>query len=206
MAWVAYFAIGLGLSVVAGFRVFIPLFALALAAHFEFIGLNEEFRFLADSSALWIIGAAMFIEILAYYVPWVDNALDVFCIPIAGIMGTIFLAAILPSDLASPATNWAIALITGGGIASTVGVSTAGMRATSTGTTGGLGNFVFSTFEIVCAALGAFFIYMFANHPYILLLFVLIVLLICVFVIYLTFKVIKRIFKIFFSRKCENAD
>jgi hypothetical protein len=52
-------------------------------------------------------------EILAYYVPGVDNLLDTIAAPVALVAGTIAAAAVM-TDL-PPLVKWTTAVIAGGG-------------------------------------------------------------------------------------------
>lgn len=80
--------LGIGLAASAGFRVFLPLFALSLAAHFNLWELNESWLWIGSLMAVITLGAATLIEIAAYYIPFVDNLLDTIAIPLATIAGT----------------------------------------------------------------------------------------------------------------------
>ena len=51
-------ALGIGLAAAAGFRVFVPLFALSLASYFNVWPLNEQRQWLASPVALMILAAA----------------------------------------------------------------------------------------------------------------------------------------------------
>ncbi|MXV37846.1 DUF4126 family protein [Flavobacteriaceae bacterium Ap0902] len=145
------FFLGIGLSASAGFRVFLPLFALSLAARFGF-DLSEEWAWVGSWTAIITLGAATFFEIIAYYIPWVDNALDTLAVPMAGIAGTLLMALSL-GDMDSQVIQWGLAIIAGGGTAATIKGSSAGTRAASTATTGGAGNFIVSSTETAAAGL-----------------------------------------------------
>jgi len=84
--------------------------------------------------------------VLAYYVPGVDNLLDVLAAPAALIAGTVVSAAVM-TDL-PPMIKWTTAVIAGGGAASLTQGLTSLLRAKSTVLTAGLGNHVLSTFEL----------------------------------------------------------
>jgi len=142
---------GIGLAAAAGFRVFLPLLVLSLAAKFHIIGLNEKFAWLGSDVAVLILGIATLVEILAYLIPYVDHLLDMIALPLAGIAGTMAMASTLQDT--DPALTWALALIAGGGTAAAVHTSTATTRAASTATTGGLANPLVSTVESVMSFL-----------------------------------------------------
>ncbi|MDD3458744.1 MAG: DUF4126 domain-containing protein [Weeksellaceae bacterium] len=146
------FFLGIGLAASAGFRVFVPLFALSLAAHFggDMLNLNENWQWVGSWPAIITLGAATLIEIVAYYIPVVDNLLDTLSVPMATIAGTLLMASTL-TDMGEVAT-WALAIIAGGVVAATVSGTTAATRAVSTGTTGGTGNFLVNTGETAASS------------------------------------------------------
>lgn len=137
--------LGVGLAASAGFRVFIPLFILSLASFFGFIPLSESWQWVASTPALIILGVASVVESISYLVPFVDNALDSLAIPLAGIAGTLVMASTL-TDL-SPALTWALAIVAGGGAATTIQGATTATRAVSSATTAGVANPVISVAE-----------------------------------------------------------
>lgn len=150
MSLIISFCLGIGLASAAGFRVFLPLFALSLAAHFG-IDLNEQWAWVGSWTAIITLGVATLFEILAYYIPWVDNALDSIAVPLAGIAGTLMMGLSM-SGMDSEVFQWGLAIIAGGGTAAAIKGSAAATRLTSTATTGGAGNFVVSTAETAAAS------------------------------------------------------
>ena len=146
------FFLGIGLAASAGFRIFLPLFALSLGAHFgaDLIHLNESWQWVGSWPAIITLGVATLVEVVAYYIPIVDNLLDTIAVPLAAIAGTLLMASTL-MDMGEVAT-WALAIIAGGGTAAAVSGTTAATRAGSTGTTGGTGNFVVNTGETAAAS------------------------------------------------------
>ncbi|WP_292009845.1 DUF4126 domain-containing protein [Chryseobacterium sp.] len=145
--------IGIGLAAATGFRVFLPMFAVSLASYFNWIPINEQFEWLASLPTLITTGIATVVEILAYYIPYVDHLLDSLSVPLATIAGSVLFA----SQFADLGTfpQWALALIAGGGTAATISSGFAGLRAASTATTGGLGNPIVGTTETAGAGLMA---------------------------------------------------
>lgn len=137
--------LGIGLATSVGFRVFLPLFALSLAAYLGQWGLNPSWEWIGSLPALLALGVAMLVEVLAYFIPWVDNILDSIAIPLAAIAGT----AVMVSTVANldPLMTWSLAIIAGGGTASAVKGANAAGRLTSTATTGGVANPVVATVE-----------------------------------------------------------
>lgn len=143
--------IGIGLAAASGFRVFLPMFAVSLASYMGWIPMNENFHWLAGLPTLITTGIATVVEILAYYIPYVDHLLDTLSVPLATVAGSIMFA----SQFADLGTfpQWALALIAGGGTAAAISTGFAGTRAASTATTGGLGNSVVATTETAGAGI-----------------------------------------------------
>ena len=137
--------LGIGLSASVGFRVFVPLFALSLASYFNVWELNESWQWIGSLTAVVTLGVATLVEIFAYYIPYVDNALDSIAIPLAAIAGTAVMVSTV-ADL-SPVITWALAIIAGGGTAAAVAGSSGATRLASTASTGGIANPVVSTIE-----------------------------------------------------------
>ena len=142
-------SLGLGLAAASGFRVFIPPFLYGLSLRFDMLpislpmtGLSE---WMASDLGLIILGAAMLIEILGYYIPWVDNLLDTIASPEAILAGVLMMSSTLSDS--NPMIQWGISIIAGGGVSGTVQIGTVATRAVSTATTGGLANPVVSTVE-----------------------------------------------------------
>lgn len=141
--------LGFSLAASAGFRVFVPLLVLSLAAHFNLFPVNDSWDWVGSIPALVLLAAATLFEIAAYFIPWVDNILDSISIPLAGIAGTLLMVATM-GDMA-PVITWSLAIIAGGGAAAAVSGTTSAARLGSTATTGGLANPIVSTTETVAA-------------------------------------------------------
>jgi len=142
-------ALGIGLAAATGFRVFVPLLVAGLAAHAGYIPLTEGFQWLASMPALITLGTAAVFEVLAYYIPGVDHALDLIASPATVAAGVVASAAVM-ADV-PPTVMWPVAIIAGGGIAGLTKASAAVLRAKSGLMTGGLANPVVSTVETVGA-------------------------------------------------------
>ena len=138
--------LGIGLSAACGFRVFVPLLIMGLAAQAGHLALAPGFEWIGTSPALAAFAVAACLEIAAYLVPGVDNLLDTVATPAAIVAGTVVTAAAV-SEM-TPLLKWALAVIAGGGAAATVQVATALSRGASTVTTGGLGNPLVATMEL----------------------------------------------------------
>ncbi|ULC58124.1 DUF4126 domain-containing protein [Flaviramulus sp. BrNp1-15] len=137
--------LGVGLAASVGFRVFLPLFALSLAAYFDVWQLNESWHWIGSTTALITLGAATIVEIVAYFIPYIDNLLDSISVPLAALAGTAIMLSTV-ADL-SPVITWALAIIAGGGTAAAVAGTSSATRLTSTATTGGIANPIVSTVE-----------------------------------------------------------
>lgn len=137
--------LGIGLAASVGFRVFLPLFALSLAAYFNLWELNESWQWIGSLTALVLLGVATLVEITAYYIPFVDNLLDSIAIPLATIAGTAVMVSTV-ADL-SPVITWTLAIIAGGGTATAIKSASGATRLTSTVSTAGFGNPIVATVE-----------------------------------------------------------
>jgi len=144
-------SVGLGLAAAAGMRVFLPLFVLGLAGSSGVVPLATGWEWVGSSAALVGLGTAMALEIAAYYVPWVDQALDVVATPAAVIAGMIATASVLVD--VPPLLKWAVVIVGGGGVAGVTQGMTVLTRLTSTTLTGGTANPVVSTGEWIGALL-----------------------------------------------------
>lgn len=142
--------LGIGLSSAAGFRVFVPLLIVGLATRFEYLEVTGGFDWLGSNTALLVFAIATAAEILAYYVPWVDNALDAIATPAATTAGVVLSAAVL-TDL-DPVSRWTLAILAGGGSATIFQGMTTGLRQLSSVTTLGFGNPVVATGEAAASA------------------------------------------------------
>ncbi|MFI8380326.1 DUF4126 domain-containing protein [Leeuwenhoekiella sp. NPDC079379] len=137
--------LGVGLAAAAGFRIFLPLLALSIAAYFDVLNLNESWIWLGSLQTLILLGVATLLELFAYYIPWFDNILDTVAVPLAGIAVTILFFVTL-GDF-EPWVSWSLAIIGGGGTAGFIAGSTAAVRAVSSTSTLGMANPLFATFE-----------------------------------------------------------
>jgi hypothetical protein len=145
--------LGVGLSAACGFRVFAPLLALSAAAMTGHVALAEPFGWIGTWPALVCFLTALVLEVVAYYVPWLDNLLDSLATPAAVIAGSVLTAAVI-SDM-SPLMKWSLALIAGGGTAGFIQATTVALRGASSATTGGFGNWVIATAELAASIVTA---------------------------------------------------
>ena len=144
-------ALGIGLAAATGFRLFLPLLVLSIAAWTGHVNLNESFAWLGTPTEVLMLGTAAIVEVAAFYIPGVDNLLDTLATPGAVVAGTIASAAVM-TDV-PPMVKWTAAVIAGGGVAGFTQGMTAMLRAKSTVFTGGLGNSAVATAELGGATL-----------------------------------------------------
>jgi hypothetical protein len=143
--------LGVALAAATGFRVFLPMLIVSGAAYTGHLHLDDSFAWLGSPSALIMLSVAAVAEVLAYYIPVVDNLLDTVATPAAFVAGTIVSAAVMID--APPMLKWTAAVIAGGGVAGLTQGLTGILRAHSTVLTGGLGNSVIATAELGGAVL-----------------------------------------------------
>jgi Domain of unknown function (DUF4126) len=134
----AAIAAGIVLAASSGLRAFLPLLGVGLAGRFGHWPLASSVQWLGSDVALIAFGVATLVEIVADKVPIVDHGLDV----IHTVVGPV--AAVLVSVSAwsqlSPQHALLLSIVTGVPLAAGVHAISAGLRLTSTGTTGGLAN------------------------------------------------------------------
>ena len=151
--------IGIALSATCGFRVFVPLLAVNIGTRAKdadgqpLIELAAGFDWLSSDIAMMIFLVAAIFEIGGYYIPWIDNLLDSVASPAAIVAGTLITASFITGM--DPWLQWLLALIAGGGVAGAVQATTVVTRASSSVTTGGLGNPIVSSVETSGAFLGS---------------------------------------------------
>jgi len=152
-------ALGIGLSAAAGFRVFVPLFALSIAGLTGYLELSPGFAWMGTLPAVIAFGTATVLEVLAFYIPWLDNMLDTIATPTAVVAGVLLSASVI-TDL-PPLLKWVLSIVGGGGIAGVIQGATVLTRLKSTTFTAGIGNPVVSTAELggsVLTSLSAIFL------------------------------------------------
>src|SRR5215471_18263038 len=87
--------LGIALAAATGFRVFLPMLIVSAAAYTGHLSLDNSFAWLGTRSALAMLSVAAVAEILAYYIPVIDNLLDSLATPAAFIAGTVVSAAVM---------------------------------------------------------------------------------------------------------------
>jgi hypothetical protein len=143
--------VGIGLAASCGFRVFVPLLVASGASLSGYLQLSDGFHWIGTWPALIAFAVASLVEVTAYYIPWLDNLLDTIASPLGVLSGVILFAASV-TEL-DPFLHWSLAIIAGGGTAAVMQGGTVATRLASTATSGGLANFIFSTFELVAGLL-----------------------------------------------------
>src|SRR5690606_33746104 len=109
---------GVGLAAACGFRVFVPLLVMGLAARSGSLPLAANMQWVGSDVTIIMLAAATTLEILGYYVPWIDNLLDTIATPAAAVAGTLASAAVFTSF--DPMMQWTLGIIAGGGTATVV--------------------------------------------------------------------------------------
>lgn len=142
-------AVGLGLAAACGFRVFVPLLVASVAGYTGRLPLAGGFEWVGSLPALVAFATATALEIGAYYVPWLDHALDAVATPAALVAGILASAAVI-TDL-PPLLKWGAALVGGGGVAGLIQGTSVLFRLKSTTLTGGVANPVVATAELIGA-------------------------------------------------------
>lgn len=138
--------IGIGLSAAAGFRLLVPFLALSLATLVGHFPISSELAWVGTFPALVALTIGLLLEVLAYYIPWLDHLLDMVTLPLSMLAG-ILLTAAFTTHL-DPLLQWSLAIVAGGGAAAAAKAVGGGSRLTSTFTTGGFGNFIVETLEL----------------------------------------------------------
>lgn len=143
--------IGIGLAATCGFRVFVPLLALGVAGMFGYVNLGSGFQWIATYPAIVALSVATLAEVLAYFFPYVDNLLVTVSSPLSIMAGVMAMAAVM-TDV-SPALQWSLAIIAGGGAATASSLVSNGVHHSSTVVSGGIANPLVSAVESVMSVI-----------------------------------------------------
>ena len=141
---------GIGLSAATGFRVFVPMLIMSIAAFNGYYKPAPGFEWIGSQTALICFAAATITEVAAYYVPWLDNMLDISIAPVLAPVAGVILASSCFGQI-DPSLKWALIIISGG-VAFGVQATTTAARAASTAATGGLANPIVATSELAGSA------------------------------------------------------
>ena len=141
--------IGIGLSTATGFRILVPFACLSAAAIYGDVALPENLAWL-DAGPVFIgLLVGTLVEVAAYYIPWVNDALDTIELPASVIAGT-YLTGSFAADLPT-LMQWSLALLAGGGIAGSINGLTGVTRLATNSATGGLATPVTASMEWMSA-------------------------------------------------------
>lgn len=143
--------LGICLSAVCGFRVFIPPLIVSIFYKLNIISLPVKYDWVSSNTAILILSIATLIEISAYYLPVIDNFLDTISIPTSLIAGTLMSVTFINFD--NNTIDWVLSVLIGGGSAVGISSLTSGIRLITTTTTLGIGNLLFSSLEWIGAIL-----------------------------------------------------
>lgn len=141
--------LGLGLAASCGFRVFVPLLITNIGSLFGWVNLSHGFEWMGSWPAFAIFLTATIAEIGAYYIPWLDNALDTVSVPLATVAGTLLSVSFM-TDL-PPMVQWTLGIIVGGGTAAIIKTAAGATRLASSASTGGLTNWIVATVEHIAS-------------------------------------------------------
>lgn len=178
-------------SLLAGWRLYLSIFATGLAMRLGALPLPEHLQSLDALANPWVMGIAAIAAIVEFFadkVMWLDSAWDAVhtCVrPVGGAL--LALAIVDPSD---PATQ-VVAFLLGGGAALTAHAGKAGARGVVNASPEPVSNVAVSTAEdVVTAGL----LYVAYEYPYVAGGVALVLLALVVWLIWLARKVMRRLF------------
>jgi uncharacterized membrane protein len=87
--------LGIALAAATGFRIFLPMLIMSVAAYTGHLSLAGNFAWLGTPAAVIMLSVAAVAEIVAYYIPVVDNLLDALATPAAFVAGAVVSAAVM---------------------------------------------------------------------------------------------------------------
>ena len=90
------FCLGIGLSAACGIRAFLPLLLVALNQRFNLIQTSFHLEWLDNNIVLIVLCVATIIELIAYYIPLIDHALDFIGSPLVFLVGAMSMASVIP--------------------------------------------------------------------------------------------------------------
>lgn len=151
METLLHIAIGLGLSAAAGFHILVPFLVMSIAAHTGHLTLAPDMAWMGSQQAIVAFAVAAVLEVLVYFIPVVDNFMDLIEVPAAAIAGTILTASVT-SDM-SPFLRWSLAAIAGGTIAGGTEALMGFTRLASTAVAGPVGNVTVSFTELISSSI-----------------------------------------------------
>ena len=119
---------------------------MGLAVKAGYMPISDGFAWIGTTPAIVMLAVAAIIEVIAYYIPVLDNLLDGIATPTAVGAGVAMTYSVL-GDM-DPMLKWTLAIIAGGGAAAATQGATTILRGASSVTTAGLGNHAVATGEI----------------------------------------------------------
>ena len=137
--------LGLGLAASCGFRVFAPLLISNISSLTGYIHFGSGYEWMGSWPAFAVFAAATVFEIFAYYVPWLDNALDALAVPLSAVAGTLLTVSFISNM--DPMIRWTLAIIVGGGSAALIKTGASAARLKSSAFTAGFANWIIATAE-----------------------------------------------------------
>jgi hypothetical protein len=141
--------LGLGLAASCGFRVFVPLLITSIGSLLDWVHLSHGFEWMGTWPAFAVFLSATAAEIIAYYIPWLDNLLDTISIPLATIAGTLLSVSFM-TEL-PPMIQWTLGIIVGGGTAAVIKTAAGATRLGSSAASGGFTNWLVATVEHIAS-------------------------------------------------------
>lgn len=141
---VSQYALAYALTSSAGIRALLPLAALSIAAHSGWIHPPGNFAWLAGTHVMWILIGIAVLEVGADKIPLLDHAMHFVQIAAKPAAAVILVGG---SVHAQSHDQLVFLMIVGALNALGIHGAVAATRATSTATTGGIGNPVLSTVE-----------------------------------------------------------
>ena len=142
---------GICLSATSGFRIFVPFLFISFASLNGDLSLSEGFTWIASYPALIIFFVLTIAEIIGYYNPWIDDALDLLTTTLSLFSGLLIIRIFIIDT--NPFFAWGISLVIGIAAALTVQFLTDKARTLTAFFKSGYGNPVVSTAELFFAIL-----------------------------------------------------
>ena len=179
-------------SLLAGWRLYLSIFATGLAMRLGALPLPEHLQSLDALANPWVMGIAAIAALAEFFgdkVMWLDSAWDAihtFVRPVGGAL--LALAIVDPSD---PATQ-VVAFLLGGGVALTAHAGKAGARGVVNASPEPVSNVAVSTVEDVATA---GLLYLAYEYPYGAGVIALVILAVAVWLIWLARKIVRSLFR-----------
>lgn len=143
--------LGICLSATSGFRIFVPFLFISFASLNGDLTLSEGFSWIATYPALIVFSILTIAEIIGYFNPWIDSALDILTTVLSLFSGLLIVRIFLIDT--NPFLAWGVSLVLGLTAALTVQFLTDKARTLSTYFKSGYGNPIVSTAELFFAVL-----------------------------------------------------